>query len=356
MLNANLMSLVKDSILISTNISNPKEVVFDIISKEEEDWSRYYLYVRNLDNFYYQRYETSMQRSGLANLRRIQLQKDQHEWINELKDWQNIFTKEKGIEFQLYNGALMRFVGSNLDVEKSFVEGPLEDITGYGKDKPNHIETSTVKLIVNESVTSIPTLKETELAIQTDSDVSVSLDESGETKATEIDPVFEQALQKIDTLTDHPDDSLSDSIPVSNSEKVDEIEIPEEISIEDQKVETEISLAENNIQEIKQEASQKSSLLDQIEDYVSPIDQDNTGTKFSQSDEVDREIEHSNLEDISVVDGVNKAHIQQLNNLGFTNIEKLSNAKISQLIEIKGIGRATARKIIQSAKSLKELN
>jgi hypothetical protein len=368
LLNTSLISIVKDSLLISTDISNTKEIVFDILSKEDEEWSRYYLYVRNLDNFYYQRYESSMQRSGLVNLPRIKLQKDQHEWINNIKDWNNVFTKEDGIEFQLYNGSLMRFVGSNLDIDKSFVEGPFESISKYPENKPNHIASSEVKIIVNESFVK-PISESISVEKMSDTDIEESselinnqnedLDEEDRTKDEKnMDPVFEQALDKIDNLVDNTPNEESEVEIVTQVEA----EINNDSETMDDDTISELIVDETSIhdtpitpQDVENETS-KSSLLDQIEDYVIPVSQKDEKQKIEKLTKINEtnDLQFDKTQDIIVLESITINLSEKLKELGFDSIEKLSNAKIVELTKVNGIGRATARKIIQNAKVIIE--
>ncbi|MFW9943244.1 MAG: helix-hairpin-helix domain-containing protein [Candidatus Thorarchaeota archaeon] len=57
-------------------------------------------------------------------------------------------------------------------------------------------------------------------------------------------------------------------------------------------------------------------------------------------------------DDITKVKGVGPSVAEKLREHGFTTIEKLAKSSISQLSNIKGIGSATAQKIVEGAKSL----
>lgn len=344
-LNSKFSVLLKDSILISTNISNEREIVFDFVAKESDEWSRHYLYIRGIDNFYFQRYESSFQRRGLVNLRRIKINENHAEWISEIKDWSNLFTKESGIEFKLYNGSIFRFVGSDLSLEESFVEGSIDSVARYINEKPDQIEQSKAKVIVNEKsskpvlnkvgriIISAEEIAENEVITAEETASSNQLDQATENIKLE----FEEALDQIENLTDKPSienvDLTSESVNISDQD-LTKVFIPENI---DKKIVTK---------------GEKLSLVNQINEYAHPKPTD-TMLVDSKIHSLDQE---SNLsiekQSIKLVDGVTESNLKRIEELGFDTISKLSVAKIAELIKINGVGKATARKIIQSAKSM----
>ncbi|MCE7736643.1 MAG: helix-hairpin-helix domain-containing protein [Candidatus Heimdallarchaeota archaeon] len=358
-LDSKLITLLKDSILISTNLSNDREIVFDVIFNESDEWSRYYLYIRDPDNFYYQRYESSLQRSGLVNLRRINIKNNQAEWISEVNDWSNLFTKESGIEFKLYNGSIFRFVGSNLSLEQSFVEGPIDSIAQYTGEKPDHIEQSKAIVIVNEKFTKpvVDTIIEIVNVDENDSGEDQEIikadviDEKLDDHPTQmeyveekINPEYEEALNQIDKLTDK---EIIESVDLPNESEQDmnKVIIPEDT---DTSI-IEIESKEQNEMETKDE---KSSLLNQISEYAHPKQSDLLSAENKDAVLEDKSSIKDKNKSINQIDGVTKSNLTSIEGLGFDTISKLSNAKIAELTKINGIGKATARKIIQSAKSM----
>jgi hypothetical protein len=392
-LDSKLVALLEDSILIAIDYSNRNEVVFDIISKESDDWCRYYLYIRESSNFYYQRYETSFQRTGFNNLRRLNFDDKRSEWIKELNTWDNPFTKENGIEIRLYDGEILRFVGSQLSLDQSFVEGPIDSIAQYSDGKPDHIEQSKATVVTNESFskpseTIIETVSTDVLEFEPTegmSEIEVESEEISESteqmedKPEYIDPEFDEALTKIDSLKDHVeleekdiqvidqqetipiDEPLSlNDIPLEDErvteaefkeiepslneeETFDEISEEPDLSSTDHEIELEAAI-HNEIQPSEIESEPENTdipLLKQITEYAIP----------QQSKAVDSE-----TKSINIVAGVTEENRLQIENLGYDTVNKLSKAKIVKLTEIKGIGKATARKIIQSASEIMENN
>lgn len=358
-LNSKLISLLKDSILISANVSNVREIIFDFISNKNDEWSRHYLYIRDSENFYFQRYESSFQRNGLSNLRRIKIKDNKAEWISELNDWRNLFTKESGVEFKLYNGSIFRFVGSNLSLELSFVEGPIDSIDHYINEKPDYIGQSKAKVIVNETLTKpVITIKEKQTIDDgSDSITGVEIEEIKLYNKREIDPDnqfepmieeninpdLEKALEKIDNLTDK---EIEDRLEINNNSYEESTEATPTLNIAPSITEVE----SEETTEIE-EKNEENSLINQISEYALP----------KQADTIlaDTKIEHheyesglnNSMQSIEMVDGVTKSNLTSIEALGFNTIIKLSDAKIAELTKINGVGKVTARKIIKSAKS-----
>lgn len=140
---------IENSLLISINNPSANKVILEIVSQVTDKKDHFNLNLNNVIKLYYQRYESSVQREGFHNFKRIKLSEGNSEWINHFENWENPFNNETGFELLLYNGSILRFVGENISLEKQILEDiqTMQDLESV----PDKVQETTAKIVSNTS-------------------------------------------------------------------------------------------------------------------------------------------------------------------------------------------------------------
>ncbi|OLS28458.1 MAG: hypothetical protein HeimC2_06770 [Candidatus Heimdallarchaeota archaeon LC_2] len=390
------LNSLKNNLLVSITSPSANKITLELQTQDKDKIYRFKLSIGNVAKLYYQRFESSIQREGFRNLKRVKLSANKKEWINQFTTWQSPFAKESGFELSLFNGSILRFVGEDILLNKEF----LEDIQEFQDNHkvPNHVEQTTAKIIANTSFprkrkTSEPPEKikiieqkeisdskdftdfdsitagidENQIAnTQTESEISfdkieeINIQEIGISEESlddfNVEELKIESKQIVDGESSHENEELIQIHEVSTlneelnddeistnkdtDKKSDKVKVDESLDIENIEKTDQIEMSHENV-EIK-----PNDLLTQIgeNESIGRINED-----ISTDENKSKKILDSN---ILKVNGVTSQNMDTLISSGFDTIEKLASASINQLIKIHGIGKATAKKIIHSANLL----
>ena len=105
--------LLRDAVIIKKKWLFGK-VEFKLIRKEKDKWYDCHLTIDELVDFYFRRFETGLIRSGLRNLRRLNLIDGKVEHISAVSYFKHKQTGKDGIQILLYSGKMLRFLGDRL--------------------------------------------------------------------------------------------------------------------------------------------------------------------------------------------------------------------------------------------------
>ncbi len=122
--------------------NSDNKIVFDINRKQNDIYYDSEIQIRQIDNFYFRRFETGMMRKGLHNINRLHLGENMVEHISSINYWKHAMSGQDGIQIVCYSGKMLRFVGKSLEFE---IEDGNEVYNEY--PTPEKIETPLTKLL-----------------------------------------------------------------------------------------------------------------------------------------------------------------------------------------------------------------
>jgi len=109
---------IGQGIITDFHIEENKIISFDIIREDNGFWIESQLKISNLENLYFKKFETGMERKGMRNLLRLELNKDKGkvEWIYKISLWDDQTRNEIGFEIQLYSGKIFKFITTKPEI------------------------------------------------------------------------------------------------------------------------------------------------------------------------------------------------------------------------------------------------
>ncbi len=284
---------LENSLLISVSNPTANEVILEILSKDSDKRDHYYLNITNVIKVYYQRFESSVQREGFHNIKRIKLNEGNSEWINHFNNWQSSFNNETGFELLLYNGSILRFIGENISFEKKFLEDlqtpqDLESI-------PDRVQETTAKIVSNTSFIKKQVREEVK-EIETSEKPIESIQDEGILS----EPTFNQ-VELVEVSSDQVEEiDNTNEMDVVEDSTNEELSIAEDLQTEIPNEEHELLIVEEEIitemEKVDDTVNEEPSIVEDVQTEIIPKE---VMELYDEEEKVEIKTEIDIVEDIS---------------------------------------------------------